>query len=59
MKTYFKTKKDGTMWMIFFDTNIRYWTVINVDSENNQISKEADYFANKDQMNSYHQFGIK
>ena len=59
MKTYQFKKEDCTLWMFFYDTNIQYWTVMEVDIEGNQISREADYYSNKKQMIDVHGFNFK
>ena len=59
MKTYKYRKQDGSLWMFFYDTNIRLWTAFEIDVEGNQISVEADYFHNKTQMIEAHGFNLK
>ena len=59
MKTYKYKKEDDSLWMFFYDTNIKYWTVFEIDFEENQLSKEADYYHNKKQMIDAHNFNFK
>ena len=59
MKTYKYKKQDGSLWMFYYDTNIKLWTAFEIDIEGNKISKEADYFHNKSQMIEAHGFNFK
>ena len=59
MKTYKHKKEDGSLWMFYFDTNIRLWTVLEIDIEGNILSKEADYYHNREQMIDIHGFNFK
>lgn len=59
VKTYNYKKQDGSLWMFYYDTNIKLWTVFQIDIEGNKISREADYFHNKIQMIETHGFNFK
>ena len=47
--TYLYTKEDGTKWLFWYDRAIRYWTIYQVDEEQNQIDY-AQYYYDKKQL---------
>jgi hypothetical protein len=47
--TYLYTKEDGTKWLFWYDRAIRYWTIFQVDQEQNQID-HAQYYHDKKQL---------
>ena len=56
MKTY-KETLDKT-YQYFYDTNIKLWTVHQLDDNDNFID-EADYFQNKTEMLKQYKFKFK
>ena len=59
MKTYKYKKQDCSLWMFYYDTNIKLWTVFEIDSEGNLLSEEAEHYYNKKQMVDTHNFNFK
>lgn len=47
--TYLYTKEDGTKWLFWYDRAIRYWTIYQVDQEQNQVG-HAQYYYDKKQL---------
>ena len=49
MKTY-KDQLGKDLYLYYYDTNIKYWTILKIDLVGNQISKEAEHYYNKKQL---------
>jgi len=59
MRTYRYIKEDGSLYMFYYDRNIKLWTVFEIDSKGNQLSEEADHYHNRKQMIDTHKFNFK
>jgi hypothetical protein len=59
MKTYKYKKEDGSLWMFYYDTNIRLWTVFEIHANGDLLSEEADHYYNRWQMLQAHGFNFK
>jgi hypothetical protein len=58
MRTY-EEIIDGRRYLYYYDWSIRLWTVLEVDSDGGQLSYEADYFHDKEQMLEQYKFTFK
>lgn len=51
MKTYIEFGH-----LYYYDTNIKLWTIYEIDKEGNQISREADHYQNREQLKKAYPF---
>lgn len=49
MKTY-----EWNGYRFYYDTSLKLWTIYQIDSRGNQISREADYYQTKQELLKYY-----